>query len=139
MKKIVFVFLVLLISFYNCYALDLECTKTFTYSDNNKEVKKLQKLLNIRMNCQLELTGVFDSKTLSCVKDYKRKNNLEVDGIVGPITCNYLIGNTPVSEYEDNGARYGIITGDIVNIRRGANTSSRIVNETYEGKIYKIE
>ena len=140
MKKIIFIFLlVLLISYSNCYALDLDCTKTLTYSDNSAEVKRLQKLLNIRMNCQLEENGLFDSKTLSCVKDYQRKNNLEVDGIVGPITCNYLIGNTPVVEYEDNGARYGIITGDKVNIRRGTNISSRIINEASEGKIYPIE
>lgn len=139
MKKTLFLITLLLLSVYNCYALDLDCTKTLTYGDNNTEVKKLQKLLNIRINCQLDESGTFDSKTLSCVKEYQSKNNLEADGIVGPITCNYLIGNTPITTYEDNNARYGIIIGDVVNIRRGANLSSRIINETYEGKIYPID
>lgn len=141
MKKIIYIFIlsILLTSYYNCYAIDLDCKKTLTYGDNNIEVKKMQKLLNIRTNCKIVENGIFNNETLSCVKDYQKINGLEIDGIVGPITCNYLIGNTPVTEYEDNGARYGIITGEKVNIRKGADTSSRIINETFEGNIYPID
>lgn len=139
MKKIVLIIILFVISISNVSALGLDCTKTVSMGDRNIDVKRVQKALNTRMNCNLEEDGIFGSKTYACVKEYQQKNNLEVDGVVGPITCNYLLGNTPVTTYNDYGITYGVVTGDRVNIRKETNTSSRILSQTTEGKLYKIE
>lgn len=44
------------------------------------EVKILQQTLNI------DITGIFDSKTENAVREFQKANNLSIDGIVGPKT-----------------------------------------------------
>ena len=56
--------------------------KTIQYGSSGEEVKKLQRELN-KKGYKLDVDGQFGSKTQSAVKDYQKKNNLAVDGIVG--------------------------------------------------------
>ena len=59
--------------------------KTIQYGSSGEEVKKLQTELN-KYGYKLDIDGQFGSKTQSAVKDYQKKNNLSVDGIVGKNT-----------------------------------------------------
>ncbi len=63
--------------------------KTIQYGSSGDDVKKLQNELNKR-GYKLDVDGQFGSKTQAAVKDYQRKNNLSVDGIVGNNTWSSL-------------------------------------------------
>ena len=68
--------------------------KTMTqiqFGSQGGEVKDLQKLLN-QNGYSLSEDGIFGSQTQSAVKDYQKKNNLAVDGIVGNKTWSALTG-----------------------------------------------
>lgn len=71
-------------------------------------VKELQKILN-QNGYKLTEDGIFGSKTEAAVRDYQQKNNLTVDGVVGPNTWSSLdkvssgsgASNTSKFEYDD--------------------------------------
>ncbi len=65
---------------------------TIQYGSSGEEVKKLQRELN-KKGYKLDVDGQFGSKTQSAVKDYQKKNNLSVDGIVGKNTWGSLTSN----------------------------------------------
>lgn len=67
--------------------------KTIQYGSSGEEVKKLQTELN-KYGYKLDIDGQFGSKTQSAVKDYQKKNNLSVDGIVGKNTWGSLTANS---------------------------------------------
>ncbi len=67
--------------------------KTIQYGSSGEEVKKLQTELN-KYGYKLDVDGQFGSKTQSAVKDYQKKNNLSVDGIVGKNTWGSLTANS---------------------------------------------
>lgn len=60
-----------------------------SYGSRGSDVTELQKKLN-ENGYQLEVDGVFGSKTKSAVQDYQRKNSLDVDGIAGEKTWGSL-------------------------------------------------
>ena len=60
-----------------------------SYGSKGSEVTELQKLLN-QNGYSLDVDGDFGSKTQAAVKDYQKKNNLSVDGIVGTNTWGAL-------------------------------------------------
>ena len=62
-----------------------------SYGSQGSDVTELQKLLN-QNNYGLDEDGIFGAKTLEAVKDYQKKNNLSVDGIVGTNTWGTLTG-----------------------------------------------
>lgn len=51
------------------------------YGDRGDDVKELQKLLKVQPQ-----SGFFGKTTLAAVKNFQRKQGLEVDGVVGPWT-----------------------------------------------------
>lgn len=57
------------------------------------DVKTLQILLNAKNNAMLHIDSDFGALTEEAVKNYQRKNNLEVDGIVGEKTWTSLLNN----------------------------------------------
>lgn len=71
--------------------------KTIQYGSSGEDVKKLQKELN-KQGYKLDVDGQFGSKTQSAVKDYQKKNNLSVDGIVGKNTWGSLTANTKTNK-----------------------------------------
>ncbi|MGN0526240.1 MAG: peptidoglycan-binding protein [Acutalibacteraceae bacterium] len=66
---------------------------TISYGSSGNDVKKLQEKLN-SAGYNLDVDGQFGPKTQSAVKDYQKKNGLEVDGIVGTNTWNSLNGGS---------------------------------------------
>lgn len=75
--------------------------KTIQYGSSGEEVKKLQKELN-KYGYKLDVDGQFGSKTQSAVKDYQKKNNLSVDGIVGNNTWGSLSAKSKASSTTKN-------------------------------------
>lgn len=63
--------------------------KTISYGASGNEVKKLQEKLNSK-GYSLDVDGQFGAKTQAAVRDYQKKNNLSVDGIVGNATWGSL-------------------------------------------------
>lgn len=63
--------------------------KTIQYGSSGEEVKTLQTELNKR-GYKLDVDGKFGPKTQAAVKDYQKRNNLAVDGIVGRNTWGSL-------------------------------------------------
>lgn len=55
------------------------------------QVARLQNLLK-RQGADVAANGVFDAKTEKAVRAYQKKNNLEVDGLVGQQTWSSLLG-----------------------------------------------
>jgi peptidoglycan hydrolase-like protein with peptidoglycan-binding domain len=66
--------------------------KTISYGASGSDVKKLQEKLNSK-GYSLEVDGKFGAKTQAAVRDYQKKNNLSVDGIVGNATWGSLEGS----------------------------------------------
>ena len=81
---------------------------TARVGSQGSQVKELQKLLN-NNGYNLDVDGIFGSKTDAAVRDYQKKNGLDVDGIVGINTWGALRGNsngnkqatTPTFKYDD--------------------------------------
>lgn len=63
--------------------------KQVSYGSRGSDVTELQKRLN-ENGYQLEVDGVFGTKTKNAVQDYQRKNSLDVDGIAGEKTWGSL-------------------------------------------------
>ena len=60
-----------------------------SYGSRGSDVTELQKLLN-KNGYELDEDGIFGNKTQDAVRDYQKKNNLTVDGIVGKNTWGAL-------------------------------------------------
>lgn len=58
------------------------------------EVKKLQQALKRAGEYAGQVSGTFDQQTLKAVRSYQRKNDLQVDGIVGQQTWGAMIGKS---------------------------------------------
>lgn len=141
MKKSLKILLVIITAFLgiNVYALD--CSTTLRNGSQGTIVKELQSLLNTKENCNLVVDGSFGALTKSCVQSYQAHNNLEVDGIVGPKTCNSLNNSTATQVVKEHPATTkvrGVVTKDRVNIRKYSSTSSQIVTTIRLGKVVRI-
>ncbi len=79
--------------------------RTISYGSSGSDVKKLQEKLNSK-GYSLEVDGQFGSKTQAAVRDYQKKNNLSVDGIVGNATWGSL-NSTPTAQNKSTGTAQG--------------------------------
>lgn len=86
-----------------------------SYGSTGSNVSDLQKLLN-KNGYSLDVDGSFGPKTRDAVRDYQKKNNLSVDGIVGDQTWGSLknansqsstTGATQTSSKASTGFNYG--------------------------------
>ena len=66
---------------------------TLRKGSSGDDVKNLQELLN-RNGYNLDVDGVFGSKTQAAVRDYQAKTGISVDGIAGEQTYSALMGKT---------------------------------------------
>jgi peptidoglycan hydrolase-like protein with peptidoglycan-binding domain len=74
--------------------------KCYTYVNSNiklnssknikSEVEKLEKFLNKYYKESLAVNGIFEESDKEALKRFQEKNNLEVDGILGPKTLKIL-------------------------------------------------
>ena len=70
---------------------------TVSYGSSGADVKKLQEALNAH-GYSLAVDGQFGAKTQAAVKDYQKKNGLQVDGIAGKNTWGSLTSKTTASK-----------------------------------------
>ena len=134
--KNIYKVLILILTVYlftiNCNAAELNCDVKMKYGDQSKNIKRLQSALNATERCGLPITGYFGDMTLSCVKKYQSNHGLSPSGIVGKKTCKKLKKisvNGSIITYQKTANQRGIVTGDIVNIRRGPTTSSGVIKK----------
>jgi len=137
MKKY-FIFIILAVAtilIFHKQAYALDCSTTLRVGSRGYKVKELQSTLNKKINCGLDVDGDFGNLTKTCVKKYQKQNNLEVDGIVGPMTCKSLNSSSSsvITTYKPSNYTKGIVTGDVVNIRSRATTSSSRITYTTRG------
>lgn len=93
------------------------------YGSNGSSVKNLQKLLN-QNGYNLDEDGIFGSKTQAAVKDYQKKNNLAVDGIVGNNTWGAL-------NKASSGAKKST-TSSAVSTTASKTSTSAVQNQSYK-------
>lgn len=138
-----------------CYAEELNCDYVLRKGSTGNNVKVLQRELNKQANCNLVIDGSFGKLTKACVQKYQKANNLEQDGIVGPLTCNSLNGtplettnetiNQTIAEnkssitlYDKETSKYAVVLGSKVNVRKSSSTKSEILGQVSRGTIVKI-
>ncbi len=99
-------------------------------SSEGEEVVNLQMRLKDLGYFNYKVTGYYGSATLEAVKYFQEKNDLQVDGTVGPETRRVL--------YSDNAKRCTIISSNIASFlpasRGGRSSYGRIVNWFTEGQ-----
>ena len=137
MKKLltIFIFYLLIFSFINVNAEELNCKKYLRRGSSGVSVKVLQTKLNQYTDCNLAVDGAFGKKTAACVKKFQRLYDLDVDGIVGPKTCskiNSLAFTTLIKtpDLEDN---EGYIYYKNVNVREASSTASNVLFRVHRG------
>ncbi|MEE3344198.1 MAG: L,D-transpeptidase family protein [Bacilli bacterium] len=138
-RKALFILLIIIFSIQNVNAESLSCQSTLRRGNTGSNVKALQRKLNEKMDCSLEVDGVFGKKTYACVVRYQNKNKLTVDGIVGKQTCNSL-NNNKSSNQKDEGenltdGKYLIVIKN-TNIYASQSTSSNTIKQASFGQIY---
>ena len=60
------------------------------YGCKGEDVKYLQRTMNEKWNCGLEVDGIFGSATRKAVKQIQRRFNIDDDGKVGRITATHM-------------------------------------------------
>lgn len=99
--------------------------KQVGYGSQGSDVTELQKLLN-QNGYSLAEDGVFGDKTQAAVKDYQKKNNLAVDGIVGANTWGALTaaqtGQTATTVPTNTATTQGTTTTQNAPTTQGSNT-----------------
>lgn len=112
----------------------LDCDETLNYNDTGTNVKTLQTELNTITDCALEIDGIFGSKTKTCVENFQKKYNLEVDGIVGIKTCRRLNSAYKI-EIKKN---YAVVTAKKLNVRKSTSLNADILGTLNQGDITRI-
>lgn len=69
------------------------CFASYSLGDSGDAVKDLQRRLT-QAGCLVRADGRFNETTVSAVKKFQKKHNLDVDGVVGPVTYKALTGKT---------------------------------------------
>ena len=94
------------------------------YGSQGSDVTELQKLLN-QNGYTLDVDGIFGDKTQAAVKDYQKKNNLAVDGIVGTNTWGALTaaqtGQTATTDPTNTATTQGTTTTQNAPTTQGSN------------------
>lgn len=86
----------------------------------NTSTKTIQKMLNVVGDYKLEEDGVFGKKTTVAVRDYQKKNDLEVDGIVGNATLTKLKAEyDKATKKQEVKVEYGTVAAYLLNVRIG--------------------
>lgn len=141
-KKLIFLLLIIFISFESVNAETLSCQNTLRRGSTGNNVKALQRVLNEKASCSLEVDGVFGKKTYACVVKYQQKNSLSVDGVVGRQTCSSLNKSSSSNDINDsisedilNDGKYLIIVKS-ANIYISPNTASKVLGKASFGKVY---
>lgn len=143
-KTISKIIIILLITITTCKAEELNCNYILRKGSSGNKVKALQRVLNEKENCNLNVDGSFGQLTKNCVIKYQKNNDLKQDGIVGNNTCRSLNGeevseiSSVVKTYKSDGNKYAIVLEAKVNVRKNPSIKSEILEQVKRGKIINI-
>lgn len=127
MKKIVFLFFIVIIAIIFSFILMNNSLGVSKYGSSGNEVKTIQQKLKDWGYYKGNVDGIFGSKTLEAVKQFQKKNGLTVDGIVGSKTLSALgISSGSNSNKTSNNSNLYLISQVIYGEARG---------EPYEGQV----
>lgn len=93
MKKFIVFIIIFMMNLTLVNAEELSCTTTLKRGIKGSNVEKLQSVLNKVMNCNLEIDGIYGSKTEVCVLKFQKDNKLTETGTVNKTTCNTINSN----------------------------------------------
>ena len=121
---------------------------SYSLGDSGDAVKDLQRRLT-QAGCLVRADGRFNETTVSAVKKFQKKHNLDVDGVVGPVTYKALTGKTLKSKKHSSARKNKMSPGGIgiddvsVSWHKPGKLAPRvqaIMEEAkkYEGEIYVI-
>ena len=111
---------------------------TLRKGDYGASVSELQRLLNDH-GYSLTVDSKFGAKTLEAVKDFQKKSNLKVDGIVGAQTWSALgvKKDEPAKDESSDtllGNNYFVLSmADALRLREAVNTIENILNQANWG------
>lgn len=134
LKLVILIVIVFFVNFLNIKALD--CSSTLEKGSRGQDVKKLQEILNEKLNCNLEEDGIYGKLTAACLKSYQADHNLEIDGVFGSETCNSLNDYTSTTSDEIVKA---VVMSNNVSIRKSPSIDSNKVDEAKLGSVVKID
>lgn len=102
-----------------------------------ESVKQLQeKLIALDYSCGSGgADGDFGSKTQEAVKKFQRENNLDDDGVVGPLTMAAIAKKLAGSFKAGDEI---VVTASVLNIRNGAGTNNPIIGTTKKGSKHTL-
>ena len=144
LKNLFFVLVIFITYSFNCVVYadsTLDCNQYLSYYNRGNQVRILQKRLNETIGCNLEVDGIFGSKTNQCVRKFQKEYNLAVDGIVGPKTCSKLNSLTNVSNSNNSSTSndsYVVVSASRLNVRAKATKYSKVLDIVDNGTIFKI-
>ena len=85
---------------------------SYSLGDSGDAVKDLQRRLT-QAGCLVRADGRFNETTVSAVKKFQKKHNLDVDGVVGPVTYKALTGKTLKSKKHSSARKNKMSPGGI--------------------------
>lgn len=138
--RIVCVMFLFLVNIDLVLAEDLNCNVLLKRGSKGDDVSVLQRKLNKYMDCDLDVDGIFGSKTYACVVKFQDKYNLEVDGVVGPKTCRKINSNIKkVSNSSDLNVSNNslVVTSKIAKVRYKSSNNSDVVKTISRGNVLK--
>lgn len=80
----------------------------FKIGSKGKNVERIQKILVWEEMYDGEIDGIFGQRTKEAVMLFQKYSGLNSDGIVGPKTWHFLVGEVPMTENEPLKVPYGI-------------------------------
>ncbi len=130
-----FVIITMLISSVFIYN-SISARNVLYWGSRNDDVRIVQRRLSQWGYYDGNITGIYGSQTQSAVRDFQRRNNLRVDGIVGPETWAAI--GFEIMEARQAEARPAVSTN--VNRTNELDMLARIINaeargEPYEGQV----
>ncbi len=104
---------------------------TVRSGNSNEAVKAVQHLLNSKFGKALTVDGAFGAGTDAAVKSFQSSKGLSADGIVGPLTWQFLVGRAVTGDFWDQrvGSWLFPVAGAIYDI----NSNSRYFGASRDG------
>lgn len=137
MKRFVQIISVLLIGILFAVPVTAAAETTVKQGSSGQDVKRLQIMLNIIDDKQLEADGKFGSKTRVAVVEYQKQKGLKADGIAGKNTWSSLNANFEKLKKNAQTATVTVSSGSL-NLRDRPGTSSKVLTRLSKGQSVSI-
>ncbi len=136
-KRIIQIISVLMIIMLCVVPISVSAESTVKNGSKGADVKRLQLMLNIVDDQNLEADSAFGAKTRTAVKAFQKEHGLSVDGIAGKKTWSKL---NLLYDGLKNKAKQGEVTvsSGTLNLRDRPTTSSKVLKKLSDGKSLSI-